>query len=76
MRTGVFYRSQVLTLSPADLATISALHISLDIDLRTPDEINGAPDAVPKIIGAPDVVPIGATYVNVNGSIRISVCEA
>src|ERR1019366_1764816 len=66
MRTGVFYRTDVLSLSVPDLATISALHITLDIDLRTPDEINGAPDAVPKIAAAPDAVPIGAAYTNVN----------
>lgn len=66
MRTGVFYRTDVLSLSVPDLATISALHITLDIDLRTPDEINGSPDAVPKIAAAPDAVPIGAAYTNVN----------
>src|ERR1035437_8844567 len=39
MRTGIFYRSDVLTLSNADWITISALHIGRDIDLRTPAEI-------------------------------------
>lgn len=33
LRTGVFYRAQVPTLGGADLATISTLHIGLDIDL-------------------------------------------
>ena len=56
MRTGVFYRSEVLNVSNADLATLSALHITLDIDLRTPSEIAMTPDRVPS----------GATYVNVN----------
>ncbi|MDR3538588.1 MAG: tyrosine-protein phosphatase [Acetobacteraceae bacterium] len=56
LRTGIFYRAQVLTLSGADLATISTLHIGLDIDLRTPSEI----------ATMPDVVPIGATYIKVN----------
>lgn len=56
MRTGVFYRSDVLTLNPADLATISTLHIGLDIDLRTRDEI----------AATPDVVPNGAIYTKVN----------
>jgi protein tyrosine/serine phosphatase len=56
MRTGVFYRTDVLNLSVPDLATISSLHITLDIDLRTPSEI----------ATTPDVVPIGATYTNVN----------
>jgi len=55
-RTGVFYRAQVLTLSGADLATISTLHIGLDIDLRTPTEI----------ATTPDVIPNGAYYTNVN----------
>jgi protein-tyrosine phosphatase len=56
MRTGVFYRSEVLNVSDADLATLSALHITLDIDLRTPSEIAMTPDHVPN----------GASYVNVN----------
>jgi protein-tyrosine phosphatase len=56
MRTGVIYRSAALTVSDADFATLSALHITRDIDLRTPGEIAGAPDRV----------PLGATYINVN----------
>src|ERR1700688_2905482 len=56
MRTGVFYRSNVLTLSSADLATISTLRITEVIDLRTPSEI----------AATPDVVPAGAGYLNVN----------
>jgi protein tyrosine/serine phosphatase len=56
LRTGVFYRAQVLALSPADWATISTLHIGLDIDLRTPTEIATTPDWVPN----------GAYYTNVN----------
>lgn len=56
MRTGLIYRSDVLALSATDLATISSLHIALDIDLRTPAEI----------ATRPDVVPIGASYTNVN----------
>lgn len=55
-RTGVFYRSEALALSNADLATLSSLHITLDIDLRTPTEIAAMPDRV----------PLGATYINVN----------
>ncbi len=55
-RTGVFYRSEALALSNADLATLSSLHITLDIDLRTPAEITVTPDRV----------PLGATYINVN----------
>lgn len=56
MRTGVFYRSNALTLSAPDLATISSLGITKDIDLRTPGEI----------ASAPDVVPPGASYVNID----------
>jgi protein tyrosine/serine phosphatase len=56
MRTGVFYRSEVLNVSDADLATLSSLHITRDIDLRTPSEIATTPDRV----------PTGTTYINVN----------
>jgi protein-tyrosine phosphatase len=56
MRTGVFYRSEVLNLSNADFATLSSLSITRDIDLRTPAEIAATPDRV----------PIGAVYSNVN----------
>jgi protein tyrosine/serine phosphatase len=56
MRTGVFYRSSVLTLSDADWTTLSAMHIFRDIDLRTPAEI----------MATPDRVPAGALYTNVN----------
>src|SRR5579872_3248649 len=57
MRTGVFYRSFELALiNDADFATLSSLHIGLDIDLRTPGEIAAALDRV----------PIGATWVNHN----------
>lgn len=56
MRTGVFYRSEVLNVSDADLARLSTLRITRDIDLRTPSEIAQTPDRV----------PIGATYINVN----------
>jgi protein-tyrosine phosphatase len=56
VRTGVFYRSEVLALSNADLATLSSQHITLDIDLRTPAEIALTPDRV----------PVGVAYTNVN----------
>ena len=56
MRTGVFYRSsEAVYLNHADYATLSSLHIVLDIDLRTLE-----------IAGAPDQVPRGATWVHVN----------
>jgi outer membrane autotransporter protein len=56
MRTGVFYRSNVLSLSNADWTTLSSLRIGRDIDLRTPSEI----------MATPDVVPAGAIFTNVN----------
>ena len=57
MRTGVFYRSDDLSgLSTADSATLSSLNIGRDIDLRTPSEI----------ASAPDVVPHGAVFTNIN----------
>lgn len=57
MRTGVFYRTDALSnLTAADLATLSSLHIGLDIDLRSPSEISSAPD----------ILPNGMAYTNVN----------
>ncbi|HET7884167.1 MAG TPA: tyrosine-protein phosphatase [Acetobacteraceae bacterium] len=56
MRTGAFYRSAVLDLTDADLATLSGLHLTRDIDLRTPSEIATTPDRVPP----------GTIYRNVN----------
>ncbi|MFP5239418.1 MAG: tyrosine-protein phosphatase [Acidobacteriota bacterium] len=58
MRIGAFYRSSVLNLDSADLATISRFGIGRDIDLRTPAEISQTPD----------VVPVGAQYTNINVS--------
>ena len=56
MRPGVFYRSEKLDVSDADLATLSSLSITQDIDLRTPEEIDETPDR-----------PLpGASYVNIN----------
>ncbi|HTI83756.1 MAG TPA: tyrosine-protein phosphatase [Acetobacteraceae bacterium] len=56
MRTGVLYRSEVLNVSNADLATLSSLGLTRDIDLRTPAEIAATPDRI----------PTGAVYINVN----------
>ena len=60
MRTGVFYRSNVLTtadqiiptqvypfITTTDQNTVSGLNIGLYIDLRTPTEIGQAPDWLP-----------------------------
>lgn len=66
MRTGVFYRSNALAhLSDADSATMTSLGIGGVIDLRTPSEI----------AAAPDILPEGASYLNVNviGSSGVSV---
>jgi len=56
MRTGIYYRSSVLSLSNADWNTLSSLHIVRDIDLRTPQEISTTPD----------IVPAGAMYTTIN----------
>ena len=68
MRTGVFYRSTALSrLSNADWTTLSSLHIGLDIDLRTPAEINGTPNpSDPLDMNGHDWAPRGASWVNVN----------
>ncbi len=44
MRSGVFYRSNALTPSAADLATLNGLGIKAIYDLRTADEIAATPD--------------------------------
>nr|WP_294971466.1 tyrosine-protein phosphatase [uncultured Pseudomonas sp.] len=56
MRGGVFYRSNALTPTASDLATLNGLGISHVFDLRTPTEI----------AGTPDTLPAGAVYENVN----------
>lgn len=47
MRRGVFYRSNALAASDADLTTLSTLGIVTVYDLRTPAEIQKTPDRVP-----------------------------
>ena len=56
VRMGVVYRSQALSLSAPDAAVVDSLGITNDYDLRTTSEI----------AAAPDVVPAGATYTNLN----------
>jgi protein-tyrosine phosphatase len=56
VRMGVVYRSQALSLTAADLAVVDTLGITGAYDLRTPAEI----------AATPDVVPAGATYLNLN----------
>jgi protein-tyrosine phosphatase len=62
VRMGVVYRSQALSLSPADLAVVDNLGITADYDLRTTEEI----------AESPDVVPAEATYTNLNVMADIS----
>lgn len=76
MRAGVIYRSNTLTLSNTDLATISRLGIGRDIDLRTPAEISQTPDVVPtgtiytniNVIGTPAMPPVTA-FLDPQGSL-------
>lgn len=56
MRAGVFYRSNALTPTAADLATLNGLGIKSVYDLRTPSEIAATPDTMPS----------GATYQNID----------
>ncbi|RON69689.1 tyrosine-protein phosphatase [Pseudomonas fluorescens] len=56
MRSGVFYRSNALTPSAADLATLNRLGIKAIYDLRTPSEI----------AATPDTMLTGATYENID----------
>ncbi|WP_028620284.1 tyrosine-protein phosphatase [Pseudomonas sp. Ant30-3] len=44
LRSGVFYRSNALTPSASDLATLNNLGITAIYDLRTPSEIAATPD--------------------------------
>lgn len=65
MRAGVFYRSNALTPTASDLATLNSLGIGNVFDLRTPSEI----------AGTPDTLPTGAAYENINivGSANVNV---
>ncbi|MFC7754621.1 tyrosine-protein phosphatase [Tsukamurella soli] len=56
LRPGVDYRSNALILTPADQATVTRLGITTDIDLRTASEIAAAPDRL----------PAGVKYVNID----------
>ncbi len=56
MRAGVFYRSNAITPSAADLATLNSLGIKAVYDLRTPSEIASTPDTMLN----------GATYQNID----------
>ena len=56
MRSGVFYRSNALTPSAADLVTLNSLGIKAIYDLRTPSEI----------AATPDTMLTGASYENID----------
>ncbi|HCN46154.1 MAG TPA: autotransporter outer membrane beta-barrel domain-containing protein, partial [Pseudomonas sp.] len=56
MRSGVFYRSNALTPTASDLATLNTLGISNVYDLRTASEI----------AATPDTLPAGAVYQNID----------
>lgn len=56
LRRGVFYRSNALTPTAADLITLNMLGIKAVYDLRTPAEIEAAPD----------ILPSGTSYININ----------
>jgi protein-tyrosine phosphatase len=56
LQRGVFYRSNALTPSAADLATLNTLNIKTVYDLRTTAEITATPDTL----------PTGAAYVQIN----------
>lgn len=56
LRSGVFYRSNALTPTASDLATLNTLNIRNVFDLRTPAEA----------LGTPDTLPTGAHYTNIN----------
>ena len=56
MRAGVFYRSNALTPTASDLATLNGLGIKTVYDLRTPSEIAATPDTMVS----------GATYQNID----------
>ncbi|MGE8066215.1 tyrosine-protein phosphatase [Pseudomonas sp. NPDC089569] len=61
MRSGVFYRSNALTPSAADLATLNSLGIKAVYDLRTPSEIAATPDTLPSGASYTNIDIIGAT---------------
>ena len=56
MRRGVFYRSNVVAPSAADLEVLRGLGLTRIVDLRTPEEVQKSPDAVID----------GAEHININ----------
>nr|WP_246884517.1 tyrosine-protein phosphatase [Pseudomonas chlororaphis] len=66
LRSGVFYRSNALTPSAADLATLNGLGIKAVYDLRTPSEIAATPDTLPNGVTYSNIDIIGATTSGAN----------
>lgn len=66
MRAGVFYRSNAITPSAADLATLNSLGIKAVYDLRTPSEIAGTPDTMLNGANYQNIDIIGATTSGAN----------
>lgn len=56
MRAGVFYRSNALTPTSSDLATLDGLNISTVVDVRSPAEV----------AAQADTLPAGSRYVNID----------
>lgn len=56
MRQGIFYRSNALTPTDADLAVLNSLNISTVVDVRSPAEVASQADTLPE----------GSRYVNID----------
>jgi outer membrane autotransporter protein len=61
MRAGVFYRTNAVTPTDADMATLSSLNIGKVFDLRTPNEIAATPDRLAPGMSYQNIDIIGAT---------------
>ncbi|WP_423358420.1 tyrosine-protein phosphatase [Pseudomonas citronellolis] len=66
MRSGVFYRSNALTPTASDLATLDGLGISNVFDLRTASEIAATPDTLPAGAAYRNIDIIGSTTSGAN----------
>lgn len=61
LRAGVFYRTNAVTPTSADMATLTSLNIGKVFDLRTPNEIAATPDRLPPGVRYQNIDIIGAT---------------
>jgi protein tyrosine/serine phosphatase len=75
MRAGVFYRSNALTPSAADLSTLNGLGVSAVYDLRTASEIADTPDTLPDNASYTHIDIIGSTSSGSNVS-SVSIASA